>query len=91
MLACGHDGPSEDPQGGVVFGDFYSQVEELSLKVFGGGERYGDENALGMGVMDMLKDMPLVSALGFLQSALPKPAEDIVEEMLKKVYNQSQK
>ena len=80
-----------DPRGKVVFGDFYIQIEAMSRKVFGGGsERYGDDNALGMGIMDMLGDMPLLGALGFLQSALPTPAEDVVDELLKKVHSQDE-
>jgi hypothetical protein len=32
-------------------------------------------------------DMPVVSVLMFQQSAWPKPAEEIVDEMLKQVHS----
>jgi beta-glucosidase len=77
-----------DPRGETVFGPFYSQIEAQSRKIFGGGdERYGNENAMGMDIMDMMNDMPLVSVLAFQQSALPMPADEIVDGLLKQVHS----
>ena len=60
-----------DPRGKAVFGSFYAQIEAQSRKIFGGGdERYGNESAIGMDIMDMMNDMPLVSVLMFQQGAL---------------------
>jgi hypothetical protein len=42
-----------------------------------------------MDVMDMFKDMPLVSVLLFQQGALSRPAEEIVDGMLKQVHSMS--
>ena len=77
-----------DPRGRAVFGPLYPQVEEQSRKRFGGGDgRYGNENAMGMDIMDMINDMPLVSVLLFQQSALTMPAEELVEGLLSQVHN----
>ncbi len=52
-------------------------------------ERYGNEGTLGMDVMDMFNDMPLVSVLLFQQGALAQPAEEIVDGMLKQAHSMS--
>jgi beta-glucosidase len=78
----------DDPRGKAVFGSFYSQIETMSRKMFGGGdERYGNESAIGMDIMDMMNDMPLVSVLAFQQGGLPAPAEEIVDGLLMQVHN----
>ncbi len=74
-----------DPRGNAVFGPFYSEIEAQSRKTFGGGE--GNQSAIGMDIMDMLNDMPLVSVLMFQQEALPMPAEDIVDALLAQVHS----
>jgi len=77
-----------DPRGKVVFGSFYAQIEAQSRKMFGGGdERYGDENAIGMDIMDMVNDMPLVSVLMFQQGALTMPADEMVDGLLMQVHS----
>jgi len=76
-----------DPRGKVVLGPFYTQIETQSRKMFGGGERYGNENAIGMDIMDMMNDMPLVSVLMFQQGALSMPAEEMLEGFLMQVYS----
>jgi beta-glucosidase len=77
-----------DPRGKVVFSPFFAQVEAQTRKVFGGGdERYGNDHVIGMDIMDMMKDMPLVNVLVFQEDYLPKPADELVEELLKQVHN----
>ena len=77
-----------DPRGKAVFGPMYSQIEAHSRKIFGGGEeRYGNDSAIGMDIMDMMNDMPLVSVLLFQQNTLTMPAEEIVEGLLRQVHN----
>ena len=77
-----------DPRGKAVFGAFYAQIEAQTRKIFGGGdERYGNESAIGMDIMDMMNDMPVVSVLLFQQGALPMPAEDIVNDLLRQVHS----
>src|SRR5215216_6110056 len=79
-----------DPRGKAVFGSFYAQIEAQSRKIFGGGdERYGNENAIGMDIMDMMNDMPLVSVLMFQQGALTMPAEELVDGLLMQVHDKS--
>jgi beta-glucosidase len=76
-----------DPRGRVVLGAFYSTIEAQSRKMFGGGdERYGTESAIGMDIMDMMNDMPLVSVLMFQQSALTMPPEEMVEGLLMQAH-----
>ena len=76
-----------DSRGKAVLGSFYAQIEAQSRKMFGGGdERYGNESAMGMDVMDMMNDMPLVSVLMFQQSALTMPAEDMVAGLLMQTH-----
>ena len=74
-----------DPRGKAVFGPFYTQMEEQSRKMFGGG----DEHVAGMDFMDMLGDMPLVSVLMWQQDALPMHPEDLVDGLLAQVHGQA--
>jgi beta-glucosidase len=77
-----------DPRGQAVFGSFYAQIEAQSRKMWGGGdERYGNESAIGMDIMDMMNDMPLVSVLMFQQGALTMPADEMVDGLLMQVHN----
>jgi beta-glucosidase len=77
-----------DPRGKAVFGPLYAQIEAQSRKLFGGGdERYGNDNTMGMDVMDMMNDMPLMSVLMFQQGALPMPAEEMVDGFLAQVHS----
>jgi beta-glucosidase len=77
-----------DPRGKAVFGSFYAQIEAESRKMFGGGdERYGNESAIGMDIMDMMNDMPLVSVLMFQQGALTMPADEMVNGLLMQAHN----
>ncbi len=78
-----------DSRGKVAFGPFYTQMEAEARKIFGGGdERYGNDNAIGMDIMEMFSDMPLVSVLMFQQNSLPNHPEDIVAGLLAQVHNQ---
>jgi len=77
-----------DPRGKAVFGPFFTQMETEARKMFGGGdERYGNEGAIGMDIMEMFNDMPMVSVLMFQQDALPMPAEEMVEGFLMQVHS----
>ena len=79
-----------DPRGRAVFGSFYAQIEAQSRRVFGGeSERYGNDNSIGMDIMDMMNDMPLVSVLMFQSSALTMPAEEMVEGLLMQVHEKA--
>jgi beta-glucosidase len=74
-----------DPRGKAVLVPVYESIETLGRQAFGGSEQDGE--GLGMDVMDMFGDMPLVSVLKFVQQKLDRLAEDIVDDLLAKVYN----
>lgn len=79
-----------DSRGKVVFGPFFAKMEEEARKVFGGGGedgRYGNDGAIGMDVMEMFSDMPLISVLMFQQNALPMHPEEIVAGLLAQVHS----
>ncbi|MFZ1400964.1 MAG: glycoside hydrolase family 3 C-terminal domain-containing protein [Candidatus Promineifilaceae bacterium] len=77
-----------DPRGQAIFGPFYAQMEAEARKAFGGddNERYGTEGAIGMDIMEMFSDMPLVSVLMFQKDALPMHPEDLVAGLLQQVH-----
>lgn len=79
-----------DPRGHSVLDTYYSQIEVEAHKKFGhGGEdRYASEGAIGMDIMDMFNDMPLVSVLMFLKSSWSEHPEDIVADLLQQVHDQ---
>ena len=81
-----------DPRGKVVFGPFYEMMESETRKRFGGddNERYGNDGAIGMDVMEMFSDMPLVSVLMFQKDALPMHPEDMVAGLLQQVHSESE-
>jgi beta-glucosidase len=76
-----------DPRGKVAFGPFYTQMEEEIRKMFGDGD--GDESAIGVDVMEMMSDMPLVSVLMWQQDALPMHPEVLVDGLLAQVHGQA--
>jgi beta-glucosidase len=77
-----------DPRGKTVFGPFYTQMEAEARKLFGGGdERYGNDGAIGMDIMEMFNDMPLVSVLMFQKDALPMHPEEMIDGMLKQAHS----
>ena len=45
-----------------------------------------DDGGIGMDVMDMMADMPLVNVLMFQQDQLPMPADEIVDGLLMQVH-----
>ncbi len=78
----------EDPRGKVVLGPLYKQIEDQMRKRFGGSKRYGDEKeAFGGDVMDMMRDMPVVSVLYFQKGMLTMPPEEMLNNLLSKVHD----
>lgn len=73
-----------------MFGSLYAQIETESRKMFGGGdESEGSESAIGMDIMDMMGDMPLVSVLMFQKEAWTMHPDDIVDGLLAQIHNSS--
>jgi len=79
-----------DPRGKAVFGPLYPKFETEARKDFGsdGEDRYASEGSIGMDIMEMFNDMPLVSGLLFQKDAWDKHPEDMVEDLLKQVHKQ---
>ncbi len=79
-----------DPRGKQVLGSLYAQIEAQTRRMFNdswqseGAEPNGD-NGIGMDIMDMMADMPVVSVLMFQQGALTMPAEEMVAGLLRQV------
>jgi beta-glucosidase len=76
-----------DPRGKAAFGPFYAQMEDGMRKIFGGD---GEESGIGIEIMDMVGDMPLVNALMWQRTALPMHPEDLVDRLLTQVHGQAQ-
>ena len=75
-----------DPRGRVVFEPVLRQMNEMSRRTFGGE---GDEESMGVDIMEMLMDMPLLSVLLFQQRMWPKPADEMVSDLLAEVHKAS--
>ncbi len=73
-----------DPRGNVVIAPLLQQMDAMTRQSFGTGE---NTEAIGMNIMDMFMDMPLLSVLMFQQSALTVPAEDMVDGLLAQAHN----
>jgi len=77
-----------DPRGNAVFGSYYQKVETGARKMFGGGgeDRYASEGTIGMDIMDMLNDMPLVSVLMWQKDLWPQHPEKMVIDLLEQAH-----
>jgi len=77
-----------DPRGNAVFSPLYPKLEAAARKDFGsdGEDRYASEGAIGMDIMDMFNDMPLVSVLMFQKNSWSEHPEDIVADLLQQVH-----
>ncbi len=76
-----------DPRGRAVFGGFHARLEAAARARFGGGEASGShESAIGLDILDMFNDMPLVSVLMFLKNELPAYPDDMVADWLAQVH-----
>ena len=71
-----------DPRSNAVLGPVIEMIQTHIRELFGAE---GDGN-IGMDVMDMMADMPLGSVLGFQQSMLPMPADEMVHGLLMQLH-----
>ena len=76
-----------DPRGKAVYGSFHSRVEAEARKQFGGEKRYGNESAIGMDIMEMFNDMPLVSVMMFQKKIFPKYPDEMLDDFLQQVHS----
>ncbi len=74
----------EDPRGKVVFGPMFQQMM-AGMSQSMGGDSDGSE-MMGIDMMSMMKDMPLLSILHFQEAALPAAPEQIVNRLLHQVH-----
>lgn len=85
----------EDPRGRVVFAPLYEQMMAGLSTMFGSEEHDSqhdsksetqaepaEPDAIGMDMMGFLRQTPLLSILHFQESALPAPADAIVDGLL---------
>jgi beta-glucosidase len=70
----------DDPRGKPVVDPVLQQIMEQMGKIFGADEK--PEEA----VINEIMDMPLRSILHFQESALPMPADDLIDAMLAQVH-----
>lgn len=73
----------DDPRGKPVFEPLFGIFMAQMATLFGSGESEG--GALGMDSMSWVMDMPLRDLLQFRESALPAPADEIVNGLLGQV------
>jgi beta-glucosidase len=81
-----------DPRGKIIFDSYYQRIETEARKRFGdeGEDRYASDGALGMDIMDMFNDMPLLSVLMFQKNAWDIDPEGLVKKLLQQVRNREQ-
>ncbi len=72
-----------DPRGRAVITPLLKQMEEANREFFGEDSSEG----IGLEMMEMFTDMPLLSVLLFQQGTLPVPPEDMVDGLLQQVHS----
>ena len=75
-----------DPRGSIVFAPVLQRMKEMSRRTFGGD---GETEGMGVDIMEMLMDMPLMSVLLFQQRMWPTPADEMVSELLAQAQSAS--
>ncbi len=68
-------------RGRPVFDPFMQQLQASLSAMFG-----GSDSGIGMEMQGFILEMPLLSLLEFQEVALPRPAVEIVDDLLKQVY-----
>lgn len=81
-----------DARGKVVFSPYYETIKANARKMFAGddseAERYATDGALGMDIMEMFNEMPVVSVMLFQKEAWSEHPEDIVADLLAQARRQ---
>lgn len=76
-----------DPRGRAVFLPRFEELLGPLLTAFGEGGAADDVSAIEEKIPDMLMDMPLRDLLGFRASRLPKPVEEILDDLLAELHD----
>ncbi len=71
-----------DPRSSAVLGPVFEQIKANNRDLFGSD----DDGDMGMDVMDMIGDMPLVSVLLFQQDKLSIPGDEMVDGLLLQLH-----
>ncbi len=71
-----------DPRSSAVLGPVFEQIKANNRDLFGSD----DDGDMGMDVMDMIGDMPLVSVLLFQQDKLTIPGDEMVDGLLLQLH-----
>jgi beta-glucosidase len=74
-----------DPRGKDMFQPMYDMMVQGMRSAMGSGDD-GSE-FIGMDIEKFFLEMPLLSILQFQEGFLPKPAIEIVDELLQQVHN----
>jgi len=77
---------TDDPRGSVVVAPVLQDIKERSLQAFGADS---ETDGMGMDIMEMFLDMPLLSVLLFQQHMLSMPADELVNGLLAEVHGVS--
>lgn len=75
---------TNDARGMLVMGPLLEKMKAMSEQAFGSNE---DTETMGMDIMEMFMDMPLLSVLLFQQSALTMPADEMVDGLLMQAHS----
>lgn len=73
-----------DPRGKAVFEPLFKQMTQQMSSLLGADE--GEGLSIGMDMLDSMLDMPLLAILHFQESALPMPADDLVDGLLAQAH-----
>ena len=77
----------DDPRGKAVLDPILAQIEAQSRKIFGGSEEEDDkDSAMGLNLIGMISNMPLINVLMFQQEVWTIPAGEMVDGLLKQVH-----
>jgi beta-glucosidase len=74
-----------DPRGREVFQSMYDMMAQGMRSAMGSGD--GGNEFIGMDIDKFFLEMPPLSILQFQEAFLPKPAIEIVDELLQQVHN----
>ena len=81
-----------DSCGKALVDPHFEKIKAESYKMFGGTEgedgRYGAEDTIGMDIMEMFSDMPLVSVMMFQQHLWTQHPEEVVADLLEQVHRE---
>ena len=74
----------DDPRGKAIFEPIFKNMMVEMRKVLGGSEHTSD--TMGMDVMGMMMDMPVMSIFYFNPESLEQSPEEVVDGMLAQVH-----